>query len=260
MKTLKVIVDGRSYAVEVEALDSPEAEVASAATPPPSSASSIFIANKLAPELLAPIAVAALQAPIMRVLTSEKERKIWMRSLRSLRVISRNEKLVFSLVVTVLCVLLVTDATALIGILMFGNFLNVCGVTGRLSKAARNEVINVITIFLGASVDISMNGQKFLQLETLKILGLGVVAFGVATAMSVLMSKLMNVFFKDRINPLIGPAGVSAVPMAARVSQVEGQKADPGNFLLMHAMGPNVAGVIGTPVVAGYFIAMLGGH
>lgn len=162
--------------------------------------------------------------------------------------------------VTVLCVLLVTDATALIGILMFGNFLNVCGVTERLSKATRNEVINVITIFLGASVGISMNGQKFLQLETLKILGLGVVALGVATAMGVLMAKLMNVFSKDRINPLIGSAGVSAVPMAARVSQVEGQKADPGNFLLMHAMGPNVAGVIGTPVVAGYFIAMLGGH
>ena len=221
---------------------------------------SIFIANKLAPELLVPIAVAALQAPIMRVLTSEEERKIWMRSLRSLRVISQNEKLVFSLVVTVLCVLLVTDATALIGIFMFGNFLNVCGVTERLSKAARNEVINVITIFRGASVGISTNGQKFLQLETLKILGLGVVAFGVATAMGVLMAKLMNVFSKDRINPLIGSAGVSAVPMVARVSQVEGQKADPGNFILMHAMGPNVAGVIGTPVVAGYFIATLGGH
>jgi sodium ion-translocating decarboxylase beta subunit len=227
---------------------------------------SIFIANKLAPELLAPIAVAAysymalvplLQPPIMRALTSEKERKIRM---RSLRVVSRNEKLVFSLVVTVLCVLLVPDATALIGMLMFGNFLNVCGVTERLSRAAQNEVINVITIFLGASVGISMTGQKFLQFETLKILGLGVVAFGIATAMGVLMAKLMNVFSKDKINPLIGSAGVSAVPMAARVSQVEGQRADPGNFLLMHAMGPNVAGVIGTAVVAGYFIATLGGH
>lgn len=201
--------------------------------------------------------VPLLQPPIMRALTSEKERKIRM---RSLRVVSRNEKLVFSLVVTVLCVLLVPDATALIGMLMFGNFLNVCGVTERLSRAAQNEVINVITIFLGASVGISMTGQKFLQLETLKILSLGVVAFGIATAMGVLMAKLMNVFSKDKINPLIGSAGVSAVPMAARVSQVEGQRADPGNFLLMHAMGPNVAGVIGTAVVAGYFIATLGGH
>lgn len=227
---------------------------------------SIFLANKLAPDLLAPIAVAAysymalvplLQPPIMRALTTAKERKIRM---RSLRVVSRNEKLVFSVVVMVLCVLLVPDATALIGMLMFGNFLNVCGVTERLSKAAQNELINVVTIFLGASVGISMTGQKFLQIETMKILGLGVVAFGIATAMGVLMAKFMNLFSKHKINPLIGSAGVSAVPMAARVSQVEGQKADPGNFLLMHAMGPNVAGVIGTAVVAGYFIATLGGH
>ncbi len=227
---------------------------------------SIFLANQLAPELLAPIAVAAysymalvplLQPPIMKALTTEKERKIRMKSLRP---VSRNEKLVFALVVTVLCVLLVPPATPLIGMLMFGNFLNVCGVTERLSKAAQNEVINVVTIFLGASVGITMTGQKFLQVETLKILGLGIVAFGVATAMGVLMAKLMNVFSKDKINPLIGSAGVSAVPMAARVSQVEGQKADPGNYLLMHAMGPNVAGVIGTAVVAGYFIATLGGH
>ena len=227
---------------------------------------SIFLANKLAPELLAPIAVAAysymslvplLQPPIMRTLTTRKERKIRMKSLRA---VSKNEKLVFALLVTVLCILLVPDASALIMMLMFGNFLRECGATERLVKAAQNELINVVTIFLGMSVGISMTGEKFLQLGTIKILGLGVVAFGIATATGVLMAKLMNLFSKDKINPLIGSAGVSAVPMAARVSQVEGQKADPGNFLLMHAMGPNVAGVIGTAVVAGYFIATLGGR
>ena len=226
---------------------------------------SIFLANKLAPDLLAPIAVAAysymalvplIQPPIMRALTTPAERAIRMRSLRP---VSKTEKLVFALVVTVVVILLVPAASALIGMLMLGNFLRECGVTERLSKAAQNEIINVVTILLGTSVGISMTGERFLQFETLKILALGIVAFSISTASGLLMAKLMNLMSKEKINPLIGSAGVSAVPMAARVSQVEGQKADPGNFLLMHAMGPNVAGVIGTAVVAGYFIARLGG-
>lgn len=225
---------------------------------------SIFLANALAPELLAPIAVAAysymalvpvIQPPIMRALTSEKERKIRMKSLRQ---VSRLEKLIFALVVVVFCILLVPAASPLIGLLLLGNFLRECGVTERLSKAAQNELINVITIFLGTSVGITMTGDRFLRAETLAILALGIVAFGIATASGVLMAKLMNLFSKNKINPLIGSAGVSAVPMAARVSQVEGQKADSGNFLLMHAMGPNVAGVIGTALVAGYFMTVLG--
>ncbi|MCB1963409.1 MAG: sodium ion-translocating decarboxylase subunit beta, partial [Rhodocyclaceae bacterium] len=197
-----------------------------------------------------------IQPPIMRALTTKKERAIRMRSLRP---VSTTEKLIFALVVTVLVILLVPAASALIGMLMLGNFLRECGVTERLSKAAQNEIINVVTIFLGTSVGITMTGERFLQLETLKILALGIVAFSISTASGLLMAKLMNLVSKEKINPLIGSAGVSAVPMAARVSQVEGQKADPGNFLLMHAMGPNVAGVIGTAIVAGYFIARLGG-
>ncbi|MFV0334091.1 MAG: sodium ion-translocating decarboxylase subunit beta [Tropicimonas sp.] len=225
---------------------------------------SIFLANKLAPELLAPIAVAAysymalvpmLQPPIMRALTTERERKIRMKSLRK---VSRLEKLIFCGMVTIVVILLVPAAAALIGMLMLGNFLRESLVTERLVKAAQNELINVVTIFLGTSVGITMTGERFLDFATLKILALGVVAFGIATGCGVLMAKLMNVFSANKINPLIGSAGVSAVPMAARVSQVEGQRADPGNFLLMHAMGPNVAGVIGTAVVAGYFIASYG--
>ncbi len=201
--------------------------------------------------------VPLIQPPIMRALTTSKERQIRMRSLRP---VSRLEKLLFALIVTVVCVLLVPAATALIGMLMLGNFLRESGVTERLSKAAQNEIINIVTIFLGTSVGITMTGERFLQLGTLKILGLGIVAFGVATASGVLMAKLMNLLSRSSpINPLIGSAGVSAVPMAARVSQVEGQRADPQNFLLMHAMGPNVAGVIGTAVVAGYFIARFAG-
>lgn len=224
---------------------------------------SIFLANSLAPELLAPIAVAAysymalvpvIQPPIMRALTTKNERRIRMRSLRK---VGRLEKLIFALVVTIFCILVVPDASPLIGMLMLGNFFRECGVTERLSKAAQNELINVVTIFLGASVGITMTGDRFLRGETLAILALGVVAFSVATASGVLMAKGMNVFSKNKINPLIGSAGVSAVPMAARVSQVEGQRADPSNFLLMHAMGPNVAGVIGTAVVAGYFMTVL---
>ncbi|ARE39192.1 Oxaloacetate decarboxylase beta chain [Rhodovulum sp. P5] len=226
---------------------------------------SIFLANKLAPELLAPIAVAAysymalvplLQPPIMRALTTEKERKIRMQSLRE---VSRLEKLIFAGLVTVVVILLVPAASALIGMLMLGNFLRESLVTERLTKAAQNELINIVTIFLGTSVGITMTGERFLNADTLKILALGVVAFGIATAAGVLMAKLMNLVSANKINPLIGSAGVSAVPMAARVSQVEGQRADPGNYLLMHAMGPNVAGVIGTAVVAGYFIASFPG-
>ncbi len=225
---------------------------------------SIFLANSLAPELLAPIAVAAysymalvpvIQPPVMRALTTTKERKIRMQSLRP---VSRLEKLVFAVVVTVSCILLVPAASPLIGMLMLGNFLRECKVTERLTKSAQNEIINIVTIFLGTSVGITMTGDYFLRIETILILTLGVLAFAFATASGVIMAKLMNVFSTSKINPLIGSAGVSAVPMAARVSQVEGQKADPENFLLMHAMGPNVAGVIGTALVAGFFLSVLG--
>ena len=224
---------------------------------------SIFISNKLAPHLLAPIAVAAysymalvpiIQPPIMRALTTLKERQIRMKSLRK---VGRLEKLIFAVVVTIFCILLVPDVSALICMLMLGNFVRECGVCDRLSKAAQNEVINIITTFLGTSVGITMTGDRFIRVETLSILALGVVAFGVATAAGVIIAKFMNLFLREKINPLIGAAGVSAVPMAARVAQVEGAKADPSNFLLMHAMGPNVAGVIGTAMVAGFFIATL---
>ena len=224
---------------------------------------SIFITNKLAPDLLAPIAVAAysymalvpiIQPPIMRALTTLEERKIRMKSMRK---VSKLEKLVFAIVVAICCILLVPDVSALVGMLMLGNFIRESGVCDRLSKAAQNELINVTTIFLGTSVGITMTGDRFIRVETLSILALGVVAFGFSTAAGVVMAKVMNLFLKDKINPLIGSAGVSAVPMAARVSQIEGQKADPSNFLLMHAMGPNVAGVIGTALVAGYFIATI---
>ncbi|WP_343219095.1 sodium ion-translocating decarboxylase subunit beta [Cerasicoccus maritimus] len=227
---------------------------------------SIFLANALAPDLMAPIAVAAysymalvpvIQPPIMRALTTEKERKIRMKSLRK---VGRLEKLIFALIVTIFCILVAPDASPLIGMLLLGNFLRECGVTQRLSKAAQNELINIVTIFLGTSVGITMTGDRFLKAETLMILALGVVAFSIATASGLLMAKLMNLFSKNKINPLIGSAGVSAVPMAARVSQVEGQKADSSNFLLMHAMGPNVAGVIGTALAAGYFMAIFAGH
>ncbi len=221
----------------------------------------IFLSAKLAPHLLPAIAVAAysymalvplIQPPIMRALTSKQERLIRMTSLRH---VGKLEKLIFALLVTILCILLVPAATSLIGMLMLGNFFRECGVTDRLVKTAQNEIINIITIFLGTSVGMTMTGTRFLRQETLLIIGLGVVAFGVSTASGVLMAKFLNLFLKKKINPLIGSAGVSAVPMAARVSQVEGQRADPNNYLLMHAMGPNVAGVIGTAVIAGYYIA-----
>ena len=224
----------------------------------------IFVATKLAPELLGAIAVAAytymalvplIQPPIMRALTTKKERAIRMKSLRP---VSRAEKLTFAVLVTVITILLVPAVAPLIGMLMLGNFLRECGVTERLMKSAQNEIINIVTIFLGTSVGITMSGETFLRPQTLMIIGLGVIAFGFGTAGGVITAKILNFFDRNNpINPLIGSAGVSAVPMAARVSQVEGQRADSGNHLLMHAMGPNVAGVIGTAVIAGYYIATL---
>jgi carboxybiotin decarboxylase len=224
----------------------------------------IFLSNKLAPELLGAIAVAAysymalvplIQPPIMRLLTTKKERVIRMKSLRK---VSKLEKLIFACVVLIICVLLVPDASPLIAMLMLGNFLRECGVTERLVKASQNEIINILTIFLGTSVGITMHGESFLAPGTLKIILLGVVAFGFSTAGGVLVAKLMNLVTPNNpVNPLIGSAGVSAVPMAARVSHSEGQRYDPNNYLLMHAMGPNVAGVIGTAVAAGYFISTL---
>lgn len=225
---------------------------------------SIFLTNKLAPHLLGPVAVAAytymalvplIQPPIMRLLTTREERRIRMRTLRK---VGRTEKLVFAVLVMVVCILLVPDAAALLFMLFLGNFFRECGVVERLSGAAQNEIINVVTIFLGTSVGITMTGERFLEPGTIGIILIGVVAFGVSTASGVLMAKVMNRLGGSPINPLIGSAGVSAVPMAARVSQIEGQREDPANFLLMHAMGPNVAGVIGTALVAGYFISALG--
>ncbi|MCR6656973.1 MAG: sodium ion-translocating decarboxylase subunit beta [Opitutus sp.] len=221
----------------------------------------IFLANKLSPELLGAIAVAAysymslvplIQPPIMRLLTTKKERVIRMQSLRQ---VSKLEKLIFGVLVMMICILLVPDASALIAMLMLGNFLRECGVTERLVKSAQNEIINVLTIFLGTTVGLTMRAESFLAGGTLKIIVLGVVAFACSTAGGILAAKLMNVFSKNPVNPLIGSAGVSAVPMAARVSHNEGQKYDRSNYLLMHAMGPNVAGVIGTAVAAGYFLS-----
>lgn len=224
----------------------------------------IFLTTKLAPEILGAVAVAAytymalvplIQPPIMRALTTKKERVIRMKSLRQ---VSRAEKLTFAVMVTIVTVLLVPAVAPLVGMLMLGNFLRECGVTERLLKSAQNEIINVVTIFLGTSVGITMSGESFLRSQTLMIIGLGVIAFGFGTAGGVIAAKLINIFDRSNpINPLIGSAGVSAVPMAARVSQVEGQRADSANHLLMHAMGPNVAGVIGTAVIAGYYIATL---
>ncbi len=226
---------------------------------------SIFLSNKLAKHLLGPIAVAAytymalvplIQPPIMKLMTTEKERKIRMKSLRS---VSRLEKIVFSIVVMVFCIIVVPDVSALIAMLMLGNLLRECGVVDRLVKASQNEIINVVTIFLGTSVGMTMQADLFLRPTTIMIIALGVVAFGVSTTGGLLFAKIMNLLSpKNPVNPLIGSAGVSAVPMAARVSQVVGAKYDPQNFLLMHAMGPNVAGVIGTAVAAGYFISKLG--
>ena len=225
---------------------------------------SIFLTSKLAPQLLGPIAIAAysymalvpvIQPPIMRALTTEKERAIKMKQLRS---VSKTEKIVFPVVITAIVALVLPDAAPLIGCLMLGNLMKECGVVDRLSKTAQNELMNIVVIFLGLSVGATATGATFLNVKTLLILCMGIVAFSLATAGGVLFAKLMNLFSKDKINPLIGSAGVSAVPMAARVSQMEGQKADPSNFLLMHAMGPNVAGVIGSAVAAGILLTFLG--
>lgn len=227
---------------------------------------SIYLTSKLAPHLLGPIAVAAysymalvpvIQPPIMRALTTDKERKIRMQQLRP---VSKTEKILFPIVITIIISLILPSATPLIGCLMLGNLMKECGVVDRLSKTVQNELMNIVVIFLGITVGATATADAFLNFRTLGILLLGVIAFAMGTAGGVLLAKLMNLFLKDghKINPLIGSAGVSAVPMAARVSQVEGQKADPGNFLLMHAMGPNVAGVIGSAVAAGILLSFLG--
>ena len=225
---------------------------------------SIFLTSKLAPELLGPIAIAAysymalvpvIQPPIMRLLTTKKERAIKMKQLRQ---VSKTEKIVFPIIITAIVALILPDAAPLIGCLMLGNLMKECGVVDRLSKTAQNELMNIVVIFLGLSVGATATAQSFLNVQTILILVMGIVAFSFGTAGGVLLAKLMNVFSKDKINPLIGSAGVSAVPMAARVSQMEGQKENPSNFLLMHAMGPNVAGVIGSAVAAGILLSMLG--
>lgn len=224
----------------------------------------IFLTTKLAPHLLGPIAVAAysymalvpvIQPPIMRMLTTKKERMIRMKQLRT---VSKKEKITFPIVVAILVSLILPSAATLIGCLMLGNLMKESGVVERLSKAAQNELNNIVVIFLGTTVGATATAEAFLNWQTLSILCVGIVAFGVGTAGGVLLAKLMNLFMKEKINPLIGSAGVSAVPMAARVSQVEGQKSDPHNFLLMHAMGPNVAGVIGSAVAAGILLSFLG--
>lgn len=225
----------------------------------------IFTTTKLAPHLLGPIAVAAysymalvplIQPPIMRLLTTKKERAVRMEQLRP---VSKRAKIVFPILVTLVTVVLVPDAGPLVGMLMFGNLLKEVGIVDRLSKTAANELINIVTILLGICVGATMDAATFLNPKTLKIIVLGLIAFSVGTASGVLLAKLMNWMSGGRLNPLIGSAGVSAVPMAARVSQKVGRETDPNNYLLMHAMGPNVAGVIGSAIAAGVLIAMVGG-
>ena len=224
----------------------------------------IFVTAKLAPALLGPIAVAAysymalvpvIQPPIMKALTTEEERKIVMRPLRE---VSKVEKIIFPIMVTIFVAFLVPSAGPLIACLMLGNLFRECGVTERLRKTVQNELINIVTLFLGVSVGATATGTTFLSGRTLAIMSMGIVAFGFGTAGGVLLAKFMNLFLKEKINPLIGSAGVSAVPMAARVSQQVGQKFNPSNFLLMHAMGPNVAGVIGSAIAAGVLISLFG--
>ncbi|MCD8107872.1 MAG: sodium ion-translocating decarboxylase subunit beta [Oscillospiraceae bacterium] len=225
----------------------------------------IYTTLQLASNLLGPIAIAAysymalvpvIQPPIMRALTTKEERRIVMKELRP---VSKTEKIIFPIVVTIFVALLVPSAAPLIGCLMLGNLMRECGVTERLSKTVQNELMNICVVFLGVSVGATATANTFLNLKTIGILVLGIVAFSIGTASGVLLAKLMNVFSKkNKINPLIGAAGVSAVPMAARVAQREGQKEDPSNFLLMHAMGPNVSGVIGSAIAAGVLISLLG--
>ncbi len=224
----------------------------------------IYTASKLAPHLLSAIAVAAysymalvpvIQPPIMKALTTKKERQIVMKPLRK---VSKTEKIIFPIAVTIFVALLVPSATPLVGCLMLGNLWKESGVCERLCKTAQNELMNIVTILLGISVGATATGEAFLNAQTLLIIVMGVVAFGCGTAGGVILAKTMNLFTKNKVNPLIGSAGVSAVPMAARVSQTVGQKENPSNFLLMHAMGPNVAGVIGSAIAAGALISMLG--
>ncbi|MDR2246851.1 MAG: sodium ion-translocating decarboxylase subunit beta [Treponema sp.] len=225
----------------------------------------IYIAAKLAPHLLATVAVAAysymalvpvIQPPIMKLLTTKHERLIRMKQLRP---VSKIEKIAFPLVVFTLAILLIPSAAPLIGCLMFGNFIRECGVVERLSKTLQNELINIVTIFLSLGVGSQMTPERFLNPSSLIIVVMGLIAFAIATATGIIVAKIMNLFLKEKINPLIGSAGVSAVPMAARVSNKVGLEYDPGNFLLMHAMGPNVSGVIGTAIAAGVMIAVYGG-
>ena len=224
----------------------------------------IFVTSRLAPHLLGPIAVAAysymalvpvIQPPIMKLLTTKKERQIEMTALRP---VSKREKILFPFIVTVFVALLVPSAAPLVGCLMLGNLFHESGVTERLSKTVQNELMNIVTIFLGVSVGATATANTFLNVQTLAIMAMGIVAFGCGTAGGVLLAKFMNLFLKKKINPLIGSAGVSAVPMAARVSQMVGQKENPKNFLLMHAMGPNVAGVIGSAIAAGVLMSLFG--
>ena len=224
----------------------------------------IYLTGKLAPHLLGPIAVAAysymalvpvIQPPIMRALTTKKEREIVMEQLRP---VSKREKIIFPIAVTIIVSLLLPSAAPLVGCLMLGNLFRESGVVDRLNKTAQNELMNIVTIFLGTTVGATATASTFLSPKTLGIIVVGVLAFGFGTAGGVLLAKVMNKLSGGKINPLIGSAGVSAVPMAARVSQVEGQKANPGNFLLMHAMGPNVAGVIGSAIAAGILLSMFG--
>ncbi len=223
---------------------------------------SIFVTSKLAPELLGAIAVAAysymalvpvIQPPIMKLLTTKKQREIQMTQLRE---VSKREKIVFPLVILILCAIFLPDACPLLGALTFGNLCKECGVVDRLSDTMQNALINIVTIFLGLSVGSKLSADQFLTVQTLFILLLGIIAFSVATAAGVIMAHIMNMFSKTKINPLIGAAGVSAVPMAARVANKVGLEANPQNFLLMHAMGPNVAGVIGSAVAAGVLLAL----
>lgn len=224
----------------------------------------IFLTSKLAPHLLGPIAVAAysymalvpvIQPPIMKLLTTKKERLIRM---KQLRIVSKKEKIIFPIFATAFISLLLPPAAPLVGSLLLGNLMRESGVVERLSKTVQNELMNIVTIFLGITVGATATASAFLNMQTMMIMVIGVLAFSFGTAGGVLLAKFMNLFLKEKINPLIGSAGVSAVPMAARVSQVVGQEEDPSNFLLMHAMGPNVAGVIGSAVAAGLLLSMLG--
>ena len=225
----------------------------------------IYVANNLAPNLVASIAIAAysymaliplIQPPIMKLLTTEKERKIRMKQLRP---VSKKEKIVFPIFVTIFCSLILPDVAPLLGMLMLGNLFKESGVVDRLSDTAQNALCNIVTIMIGLSVGATANGEAFIQVQTIAIVVLGLVAFAFSTAGGVLLGKLLCVITHGKINPLIGSAGVSAVPMAARVSQKVGSESDPHNFLLMHAMGPNVAGVIGSAVAAGFFMMTFGG-